>query len=262
MQIFLSYASEYFQEADRLALSLRQDAHTVFFDRSSLPKGESYDNRIREELSQSDFFIFLISPESVEKGSYALSELELCQKRFLNPSGHVLPVMAAATDWSLIPNYLQAVTILEPVGNLVAEVTAKVSEVADAKRKKKKTWIVLGLLITILIALVIFFSPKLTNEQSPVPMKALRGFSVFAEPNQDSRIIDRAGPDAEFMFLPEKRRDNWAHIRLDNGKEGWVMGQDMSFVESTVKKIDVARGFGFRGSFWQLFFSSPQAGSG
>jgi phosphatidylserine/phosphatidylglycerophosphate/cardiolipin synthase-like enzyme len=36
------------------------------------------------------------------------------------------------------------------------------------------------------------------------------------------------------------------------------MAQDMSVAVSTVKKIDVARGFGFRGLFWQLFFTSPQ----
>jgi hypothetical protein len=219
MRIFLSDASEKRQEAERLSISLRQDGHNVFFDRSSLPKGESYDSRIREALRQSDLFIFLVSPEAVNSGSYALSELQMCQDRFPDPSGHVLPVLVAATEFDSIPNYLRAVTILEPVGNLVAEVTARVSEVAASKRRAKIKRALVLTSVALLAITAIFFFSRLPDQQGPVQMKALKGFSMFAEPNQDSNIVRRVSADTEFTFLPEKRSENWARVRLEDGRK-------------------------------------------
>jgi hypothetical protein len=40
MKIFLSYASEQSELAKEIALALRAENHTVFFDRSSLASGE------------------------------------------------------------------------------------------------------------------------------------------------------------------------------------------------------------------------------
>jgi phosphatidylserine/phosphatidylglycerophosphate/cardiolipin synthase-like enzyme len=81
---------------------------------------------------------------------------------------------------------------------------------------------------------------------------------MFAEPNQDSRIIRRVTAGTEFTLASEERNENWIKARLEDGAEGWVMAQDMEVVESAVRKIEVSRGFGYRGSYWQLFFTSPQ----
>jgi hypothetical protein len=56
---------------------------------------------------RSKLFIFLISPDSVAKSTYALTELNLAQEKWPNPLGHVLPVMVRATDDGSIPNYLK-----------------------------------------------------------------------------------------------------------------------------------------------------------
>lgn len=125
MNIFLSYASEQRDIAEQIELAIAGSGHRVFRDRSSLPPGGEYHTRIRSAVNDSDVFIFLVSPNSVTPGSYALTELKLAREKWPHPRDHVLPVMVERTDYQLIPSYLSAVTILEPEGNVAAEVAAE-----------------------------------------------------------------------------------------------------------------------------------------
>ena len=127
MQLFVSYATEDRNEAEQIALALGP-AHQVFFDRDSLPPGGDFNTRIRAAIDNADGMIFLISPDSVQPGSYSLTELELARNKWGHPLGRVLPVMARATDFNAIPNFLKAVTILEAKGNLAAEIAAAVDK--------------------------------------------------------------------------------------------------------------------------------------
>src|SRR5262245_6026820 len=124
--IFLSYPSSLEETAARIELSLEGEGYKVFRDRSDLPAGESFDARIQAAVEDSDLFVFLITPDSVTPGRYTLTELKFAEQRWRQPAGRVLPVMAESTPIGSIPAFLQAVTILKPQGNLVAEVTAEV----------------------------------------------------------------------------------------------------------------------------------------
>jgi hypothetical protein len=124
MKLFISYAAARRDAAEPLCHALEADGHEVFLDRSDLEPGRAYHDRLREAIAACDQFIFLVSPESVRPGSYALTELGLAQERWPRPSGHVLPVMAAPTPFAELPPYLAAVTVLQPKGNLAAEVAA------------------------------------------------------------------------------------------------------------------------------------------
>ena len=124
--IFVSYSSAQSDVAARIELALAGDGHAVFRDRSALPPGESFDPRIRAAIEDSDLFIFLISPESVSEGRYTLTELKFAEQKWSHPAGHVLPVFVQATPKDAIPPYLRAVTILQPRGDIVAEVAAEV----------------------------------------------------------------------------------------------------------------------------------------
>ncbi len=137
MRIFISYASEDVATADALATGLRQDGHTVFFDRDDLRAGEEYNARIRDNVAACDLFVFLITPRSVRTTSYALSELAFARQRWLNPVGHVLPVIAADTPDGDIPPYLKSVTYLKATGNLVATVLARVADIAGERRRRR-----------------------------------------------------------------------------------------------------------------------------
>lgn len=150
MKIFVSYASEYRRDADAIALALRQEGHEVFFDRDALPAGEAYHARIRAAIESADLFIFLVAPESVAKKSYAVTELSLARSWWPDPSGRVLPVLVKATPFEDIPEYLKAVTVVEPTGSLVAEVVARVDRLARVggrRRLIRATGAALGLAV-------------------------------------------------------------------------------------------------------------------
>ncbi len=134
LHVFLSYASEYHETAEQLYLTLRNSGHDVFFDRASLPPGKDYNPAILDRIRSSDLMVFLISPESVEDGSYARTELRFARDAWPEPQGHVLPVMVAETPLKSIPMYLRAVTYLKPEGNIAAEVAAVVNDLAAGIR--------------------------------------------------------------------------------------------------------------------------------
>ena len=129
MKIFLSHPSEITPLAESIELALTAEGHDVFCDRSDLPAGEVYNERIRSAVTSSDLFIFLITPESVTPGRYTLTELQFARESWPSPAGHVLPVIVAPTDKNLVPAYLKAVTYLEPQGNLSAAIAAAVARI-------------------------------------------------------------------------------------------------------------------------------------
>jgi hypothetical protein len=127
MRIFISYASEDRDTAEAVHMALAGAGHQTFFDKARLPPGQDYHSRIQAAVMQCDAFVFLISPHSIEAKSYTLTELKIAKTRWEHPKGHVLPVMAVPVPYERIPNYLAAVTVLEPEGNLAAEVVLAVN---------------------------------------------------------------------------------------------------------------------------------------
>jgi hypothetical protein len=157
MNVFVSYAAERREAAASIAVALRQDDHDVFFDRSALPAGEGFHRRIREEIRRCDLFLFLFSPESVAPSSYALTELGLAEDRWPDPSGHVLPVVLERI--AMVPPYLSVVSRLEPRGDLVAEVVARVAEIAATHRRRLwRTRVVLAAIAGV-VATIVWLSP-------------------------------------------------------------------------------------------------------
>src|SRR5574337_1294347 len=130
MTIFLSYATEDRPLAEEIQLALAGAGHEVFFDRESLPAGGDYHARIKAAVDAADALVFLISPDSVADGGYALTELGYARSRWPHPKGRVLPVLVRATPFERMPAYLKSVTVLEPEGNAAAEVAAAVARLA------------------------------------------------------------------------------------------------------------------------------------
>jgi TIR domain len=137
VKLFLSYASENRKAAEEIALALKADGHEVFFDAAKLEGGENYHQVIREQIAETDLLVFLITPDSVQAGSYTLSELRMAEERWASPAGHVVPVLLEPTPMAGIPAYLRAVTILEPRGNAAAEIAARVKLL---RRRKPLVW--------------------------------------------------------------------------------------------------------------------------
>lgn len=132
--IFLSYSSEQGDTAARIALSLKEEGHTVFHDRSSLAPGQGFDAAIRAGVEKSDLFVFLITQASILPGRYTLTELKFAEQKWGHPAGHVLPVNIERVPTDAIPPFLRAVTILSPQGNVTAEVAAEVARMMAPSR--------------------------------------------------------------------------------------------------------------------------------
>ncbi|MFL6465823.1 MAG: toll/interleukin-1 receptor domain-containing protein, partial [Bryobacteraceae bacterium] len=133
MRIFVAYASEDRQIAEQLYFVLAGAGHDVFFDKARLPSGSDFNQCIFAEIGRSDVLIFLISPSSLEKGNYALTELRYAQEKWAHPKGHVLPVVIRPVSWDRIPSYLTAVSVIEPEGNVPAEVAHAVRSLTSGE---------------------------------------------------------------------------------------------------------------------------------
>jgi hypothetical protein len=127
--IFLSYTSDQGEAATRIELALKEEGHDVFRDRSSLPAGDR-STRIRNAVEECDLFVFLISQASISPGRYTLTELKFAEQKWGRPSGHILPVLVEPVPGDAIPAFLRAVTILNPQGNLTAELIAAVARMS------------------------------------------------------------------------------------------------------------------------------------
>lgn len=145
MHIFLSYASPDRAAVEPVHLALTaQGRHEVFFDRASLPAGEAYDDRIREAIARADLFVFFVSPQAVDGGSYTLSELAMAARRWPHPGGRVLPVLIGDTPFEALPAWLKAVTLLVPTGSLAAEVADAVARLDAGHRRSRRKRIALA----------------------------------------------------------------------------------------------------------------------
>ncbi len=135
MKVFISYSSRYGDLVERLRLALVAEGHDPYVDRAELEPGQPFDAELREAIDDCDLFVFLLAPETVAPGSYALAELGLAQARWRHPRGRVLPVKLAPTPIGSVPPYLKAVTMFEPQGDPVPGIVAAVARLAPGRRR-------------------------------------------------------------------------------------------------------------------------------
>ena len=119
---------------------MRSRGHKVFLDRDDLPPGRSYDDQIEHAIKQSDILIFLIAPASVERGRYTLTEMEFARSAWSHPADRVLPVLVEPTDLTKVPPFLKGVTILEPQGNVAAEVSSAAERLRGTSQALTRAW--------------------------------------------------------------------------------------------------------------------------
>lgn len=189
MRIVLSHASEQHKLAAQLATALREQGHRVFVDRDDLPPGRSFHDRIRGAIEHSDYFIFLISPDSVRAGKYTNNELEFARKRWRSPGGYVLPVLVAPTPMEDIDPYLRAILLHEPKGDLIAAVLAVTAE--HSRRKPSPALLALAAVpVLVVMALILYFSGGDPSRLVDVPMCA--PYSALKRPAWRERYLQEA----------------------------------------------------------------------
>ncbi len=153
MRIFVSYAFQDHEPARAIERALTEQGHDVFLDRDDLPAGEEYHARIRGAIERSHLMVFLITPDSVDPGSYTLTEIEIAEKAWRQAGGRLLPVMLRPTPADSIPHFVRTVTWLEAPGNVTATVAAAVHRVAAARARRRYRRIGLALAAVSLLGL-------------------------------------------------------------------------------------------------------------
>ena len=153
MRVFLSYSGDQRPLAENLNQLLLSEGHDVFFDRDDLPPGETYADRIRRAVARCHVFVFLISPESVAKGSYALSELAILQDMRRRRPATILPVLAVPGLQDQIPTFLRPLTLFEPRGDAAAEIAARI-EYLDRRRRIRFIWSTAALAAVLVLSIL------------------------------------------------------------------------------------------------------------
>jgi hypothetical protein len=136
VKVFVSYASEQRDLAQRIALALTGAGIDVFFDRDDLAPAGEFNLAIRRAIHDCDLFLFVASREALAAGAYTLTELGIAQRRWPHPAQRVLTLLADSTPIAELPPYLASVTVLRVEGDAVAETVDAVLHERDRRRRR------------------------------------------------------------------------------------------------------------------------------
>ena len=210
-RIFLCHASDDKDAAAEITAALEGEGHEVFLDQDDLSTGDPFAGPIRRALRHAHLFIFLISPSSVEHGRYTLSELELARDRWKSSRGRILPVMLRETPIEQLPPFLRTLHILDPKGNLIAELSQKVAVMADRRCRT----IYAGISAVLLLAAVAFWFLKpeqakvTTPEEKPEPALVCTPVLVVGTPEVDDWSVTVPGSAHSMEGCPNIDRIRW-----------------------------------------------------
>lgn len=202
MRIFISYSRADHQSAEAVAKTLKQAGHQVFFDKHSIKAADDFNRIIWGEIRKAELFIFLISPNSIRPGSYALTELSFAEKKWPNPERRVLSVLVEPTELTNIPIYTSICHILRPEGNVAASIRAEVLKLHSRHR-----WIIVGRVAALIIGFVLIGLASLWGYQSysqQKPIKARSTLTAVGISFDEYSFIDyssRGDLDAVALFL-------------------------------------------------------------
>ena len=213
LRLFISYPSECRSQVEPVVLALRNRGHKVFFDRDDLPPGQEYNDQIEAAICSCTAMVFFIIPNSFAAGRYQASELEVARRRWPSAHRHVLPVSLAATNLEIVPPYLKSVTILEPAGNLAAEVSHAVAGLS------RWNWKHLSALVGVVIVGGLTFTVALLVTPS------LEAPKEVTEQMADT-VVDELLPEADKVHIKKI-------IRAENARPFlfvvYVSGRDIVF---------------------------------
>lgn len=191
MRVFISYSSHQRSLAARVSATLGADGHEVYVDSDRLEDAKPVHKQIRELIRRADLMVFLITPRAVRPGAYTLTELEIAQRRWRIPTDRVLPVLAEETPIEEIPGFLVAVPILAPVGDIVAEISHRVDEIARRRRSSRQRSVAVAVALAA-VPFAIFFKVLVWPPAPPTPVDS-RAVAEWNGPPVQGTLADEAG---------------------------------------------------------------------
>jgi sulfatase modifying factor 1 len=258
MKVFLSYASQDRPIAEAINRALLDEGHNVFFDREDLPPGEEFHIRIRRAIEEADLFVFLVSEEAIDPGSYTLNELDIAEKNLKQASGRLLPVLLRPTAFDRLPAFVKSVTVLESPGNIPAAVADAVHRIALDRRRAIRWKVGGGIAAAVLIAAVAWFvrshgapASEITGKDGARAMLVPAGNFTMGDDEESPRrdvyldafYIDQievtTGRYAKFLAATGSSRppDGWEALDLKRGDELPVVGVDWTDASAYCKWV-------------------------
>ncbi len=247
MKIFLSYASQDRPLAESINRALLEQGHDVFFDREDLPPGEEFHIRIRRAIEEAGLFVFLVSEDAIDPGSYTLNELDVAEKNLKQASGRLLPVLLRPTAVDRLPPFLKSVTVLDSPGNIPAAVADAVHRIARRRRRATQWKVAGGIAVAALITAVVWFvrlpgapASEITGtDGAPAVLVPAGNFTMGDDEESprrevylDAFYIDRyevtTGRYGRFLAATGSSHppDGWEALDLSRGDELPVIGVD------------------------------------
>jgi formylglycine-generating enzyme required for sulfatase activity len=105
-QIFISYAREDFQHAQELYQKLARHGYSPWLDKVNLLGGQKWRKAIEQAIQRADFFLLLLSRNSVKKRGFVQREiraaLDFWQEK-LEDDIFLIPVLLEAMAWEEVP---------------------------------------------------------------------------------------------------------------------------------------------------------------
>jgi formylglycine-generating enzyme required for sulfatase activity len=247
VRIFLSYASQDRPSAEAINRALLEQGHDVFFDREDLPPGEEFHTRIRRAIEKADLFVFLVSEDAIDSGSYTLNELEIAEKSLKRASGRLLPVLLQPTAIERLPALVKSVTVLDSPGNVPAAVADAVHRIALDRRRSLLWRVGGGIAAAVLVAAIVWFvrstgapASEITGQDGAPAILVPAGNFTMGDDEESPRrevyldafYIDRyevtTGRYAKFLAATGSARppDGWEALDLNRDDDLPVVGVD------------------------------------
>src|SRR5688572_10964279 len=214
MDVFLSYASEERALAERVCRVLETEGHEVFFDRDDLGGGDAFGARIRKAIASSDVLVYLISRSSVVSPSYALTELAIAAALSKRRRPAILPVRIDDTPIDAVPPTLRAYTILEPQGDVPAEIAHAIDRL-EREGRQTRVWIAAGAAAVLLVSAGIYVVAG--RRAAPVaepPKEAVGDAPPAGDPVEalNAAILKRTPPERRVTLTGMPGNDGWLAV--------------------------------------------------
>jgi TolB-like protein/tetratricopeptide (TPR) repeat protein len=225
--VFVSYASQDAQAAQRICEALRSAGVEVWFDQSELRGGDAWDRQIRDQIHECRLFIALISAQTeVRDEGYFRREWKLAvdrthdmaeKKAFLVPvviddtleRGASVPEKFHEVQWTRLPQGDTPPAFVERVRRLLSAepppgparppFTARVApavppettaRVPASLRSKPALWVVVALLTLGALAYLVIDKHMISrHEASPPAASATMAPSAFAPPAHSIAVL-------------------------------------------------------------------------
>lgn len=157
-RVFVAYGSDAKDFARELAARLDIAGVEPFLDERELVAGSAYDPTLKQAVSSSDLFLFVITTRSVESGAYALTELEWA----ISAKRPLMGVHPYNFDDVVPPPEIVAGVCIRSRGDRVARTVSEVKErvAAPIRRTRRAAYLLAIVPIVAVIIGYLLFSPE------------------------------------------------------------------------------------------------------